>query len=154
MNEDIAIQLERDPKNKNMYVLHMMEIGNKNAPRTVPRGRVELRGKAGYEIGGYDPKDKLHQFLDAVGKGVNVSELINGSVAILADRNPRAKKGLEMARKLMSEDVAANSSASIPDPKQTAMGPRASFVRMYDKRRRKDKPPLLLKRFRRYTENG
>jgi len=50
------------------------------------------------------------------------------------------------------EDVAATSTASIPDPKQTAQGPRAKLIRMYDKRRRKDKPPLLLKRFRKYMD--
>lgn len=48
------------------------------------------------------------------------------------------------------EDVAATSTASIPNPGDTAMGPRAKMIRMYDKRRRKDKPPTLLKRFRKY----
>ena len=103
-NEDVAIQLERD---KDQYVLHMKEvkIGKKGKVRTVPKGRVELRGKKDYEGNGYDPKDKLHKFLDAVGKGVNMSDLMNGNVAVLADNNPRAQKGLAMAKKLMGEST-------------------------------------------------
>ena len=102
IDEDIAIQLERD---KDQYVLHMKEVGKKGAPRSVPKGRVELRGKANYEGNGYDPKDKLHKFLDAVGKGVNMSDLMNGNVAVLSDKNPRAQKGLEAAKKLMGEST-------------------------------------------------
>ena len=100
--EDIAIQLERD---KNQYVLHMKEVGKKGAPRSVPKGRVELRGKKDYEGNGYDPKDKLHKFLDTIGKGVNMSDLMNGNVAVLSDKNPRAQKGLEAAKKLMGEET-------------------------------------------------
>jgi hypothetical protein len=102
IKEDIALQLERD---KDQYVLHMKEIGKKGTPRSVPKGRVELRGKPNYEGNGYDPKDKLHRFLDTIGKGVNVSELINGKVAVLSDKNPRAQKGLEAAKKIMGEEV-------------------------------------------------
>ena len=102
--EDIAIQLERD---KDQYVLHMKEVqvGKKGKVRTVPKGRVELRGKKDYEGNGYDPKDKLHRFLDTIGKGVNMSDLMNGNVAVLADNNPRAKKGLAAAKKLMGEEI-------------------------------------------------
>ena len=104
IKEDIAIQLERD---KDQYVLHMKEVqvGKKGKVRTVPRGRVELRGKKGYEGNGYDPKDKLHKFLDTIGKGVNMSDLMNGNVAVLADNNPRAQKGLAAAKKLMGEEI-------------------------------------------------
>lgn len=49
-----------------------------------------------------------------------------------------------------NEDVAATSTASIPNPADTAMGPRQRMVRMYDKRRRKDKPPVMLKRFNKF----
>lgn len=56
-------------------------------------------------------------------------------------------------RKVNSEDVAATSTASIPDPKATAMGPRQKLIYMYDRRRRKDQPPVLLKRFKKYMED-
>ena len=47
-----------------------------------------------------------------------------------------------------SED--ATTTASIPNPATTAMGPRIKTTTMHDKRRRKDKHPVLLKRFRQY----
>ena len=53
----------------------------------------------------------------------------------------------------MQEDVAATSTASIPNPAKTAMGPRPKLIYMYDRRRKKDQPPVLLKRFRKYMEN-
>ena len=49
-----------------------------------------------------------------------------------------------------SEDVPATSTASIPNPATTAMGP--NYV--HDRRRRKDKFPVLLKRFRKYIEDN
>ena len=59
-----------------------------------------------------------------------------------------------MTRKLMGEEVAATSTASIPNPGQTAMGPKLKLTYMYDRRRRKDQPPMLLKRFRKYIEDN
>ena len=53
----------------------------------------------------------------------------------------------------MFEDVPSTSTASIPNPAQTAMGPRIKTVSMHDKRRKKDKLPVLLKRFRKYIED-
>lgn len=60
------------------------------------------------------------------------------------------KKQANFFINMHSEDAAATSTASIPNPAQTAMGPRQKLIRMYDKRRRKDKPPLMLKRFSNY----
>ena len=48
-----------------------------------------------------------------------------------------------------SEDVPSTSTASIPNPAATAMGP--NYV--HDRRRRKDKFPVMLKRFRKYIED-
>ncbi len=53
--------------------------------------------------------------------------------------------------KKFDEDM--TSTASIPNPAATAMGPRVKMTTMHDKRRRKDKPPVLLKRFRKYIED-
>ena len=63
----------------------------------------------------------------------------------------------------VEEDVAATSTASIPNPAQTAMGPSRMPIHIYrrrvgqeinmtDRRRRKDKTPVLLKRFRNYID--
>ena len=56
-----------------------------------------------------------------------------------------------------SEDLGSGggtTTASIPNPATTAMGPRMKTVTMHDKRRKKDKFPVLLKRFRKYIEDN
>lgn len=50
-----------------------------------------------------------------------------------------------------TEDM--TSTASIPNPATTAMGPRIKTTTMHDKRRKKDQFPVLLKRFRKYIED-
>jgi len=61
------------------------------------------------------------------------------------------------------EDAAAVNTGSIPNPAQTAMGPSRMPIHIYrrrvgqeinmtDRRRRKDKTPVLLKRFRKYMD--
>ena len=42
---------------------------------------------------------------------------------------------------------------SIPNPADTAMGPRLKTINVTDRRRRKDQLPVLLKRFRKYIED-
>ena len=54
------------------------------------------------------------------------------------------------AAQAASEGVPATSTASIPNPVNTAMGPTT----IHDKRRKKDKMPVLLKRFRKYIEDN
>lgn len=52
------------------------------------------------------------------------------------------------------EDVPANSTASIPNPADTAMGPKYKAKTIHDRRKKKG-DPLLLKRFRDYyNEKG
>ena len=56
-----------------------------------------------------------------------------------------------------SEDLGSGggtTTASIPNPATTAMGPRLKTTTMHDKRRKKDKFPVLLKRFRKYIEDN
>jgi len=79
LEEGYKIKLER---NSNMYVLNITDTKNGN--------RTEVRGKSGYEGGGYDSKDKLHQLLDKIGRSANVSELINGSVVTINPKHPNA----------------------------------------------------------------
>ena len=54
------------------------------------------------------------------------------------------------AAQAASEDVPTNSTAAIPNPINTAMGPST----IHDRRRKKDKMPVLLKRFRKYIEDN
>ena len=58
-------------------------------------------------------------------------------------------------RRAQAEDLGSGgtTTASIPNPAQTAMGPRLKTTTMHDKRRKKDKFPVLLKRFRKYIED-
>jgi hypothetical protein len=51
----------------------------------------------------------------------------------------------------MKEDT---TTANIPNPADTAMGPRVKTIDVTDKRRRKDKVPVLLKRFRKYIQDS
>lgn len=53
-----------------------------------------------------------------------------------------------------NEAAPAVSTASIPSPADTAMGPRIKQTSVTDRRRRKDKVPVLLKRFRKYMEDN
>jgi len=55
--------------------------------------------------------------------------------------------------KKVKEDAPATSTASIPNPAQTAMGPRLKVTNVTDRRRKKDQIPVLLKRFRKYIQN-
>ena len=70
----------------------------------------------------------------------------------------KGEKGAPTAdaiRKAQAEDLGSGgtTTASIPNPAQTAMGPRLKTTTMHDKRRKKDKFPVLLKRFRKYIED-
>ena len=69
----------------------------------------------------------------------------------LASKNAAesAKTAAEAAQ-AASEDVPTNSTAAIPNPINTAMGPST----IHDRRRKKDKMPVLLKRFRKYIEDN
>lgn len=55
--------------------------------------------------------------------------------------------------KPIKEEVPAVNTGSIPNPADTAMGPRVKSMVMHDRRRRKDAQPVLLKRFRKYIED-
>ena len=56
--------------------------------------------------------------------------------------------------KKTNEDAAATSTAVIPNPATTVQGPKYKITNVTDRRRRKDKAPVLLKRFRKYIESN
>lgn len=95
ISEGYKIQLERD---SDMYVLHITD--------TQTGKRTEVRGKSGYESGGYDANDKLHQLLDRIGKTANVSELINGEVVTINPKHPDADRAKAATDKAYSENFA------------------------------------------------
>lgn len=62
------------------------------------------------------------------------------------------KKGNQLVPNCVpKEDVPSTSTASIPNPADTAMGPRFKTSRVHDRRKKKGEP-LLLKRFRDYYQ--
>ena len=58
-----------------------------------------------------------------------------------------------MKKKTKQQDEMVTT-ADIPNPADTAMGPRLKTTTMHDRRRKKDKLPVLLKRFRKYYEDN
>jgi hypothetical protein len=67
---------------------------------------------------------------------------------------PRLKPGQKGYPKTLDVGEDATTTASIPNPAQTAMGPRLKMTSVTDRRRRKDKVPVLLKRFRKYMDDN
>ena len=68
-------------------------------------------------------------------------------------RRDRKRKNLKVPVKRKSGRMIKDemtTTASIPNPADTAMGPNT----IHDKRRKKDKKPVLLKRFRKYIEDN
>lgn len=90
LTESTMVQLERGAT---YDILHIKEKG---------KNRVEVRGKKGYDSYGYDPRDKLHQVLDNLGKAANISDLMNGSSIVL---NPKHPDGPKAIKTVQSEDV-------------------------------------------------
>lgn len=56
-------------------------------------------------------------------------------------------------KKIKEDAPAGANTGSIPNPAQTAQGPRLKAVNVTDRRRKKNQVPVLLKRFRKYIEN-
>lgn len=63
------------------------------------------------------------------------------------------KKGNKMVPNCLPEEAPTMNTGAIPNPAQTAMGPRIKSINVTDRRRRKDQVPTLLKRFRKYIED-
>lgn len=61
------------------------------------------------------------------------------------------KSGVVKSGSMKKEEM--TTTASIPNPATTAMGPRFKAHNVTDRRRRKDKTPVVLKRFRKYMDD-
>ena len=92
VNEAYMLQLVRD---KNMDVLKIKDSQKSSW--------VEIRGKKGYEIDGYDKQDRLHRVLDQVGKAANMSDLMNGKPVSINPKHPDSKKAMRLVKKIMGE---------------------------------------------------
>ena len=132
--EGYKLQLERD---RELLVLHIKD--------TATGKRTEVRGKPGYETGGYDPNDSLHILLDKVGKSANISELMNGEVVTINPKHPdsdRAKAATDKAysenfadgkkpgRKGLAKRSGVNTKASVSSLRKTAKSSSGEKQRM------------------------
>ena len=93
LTEGIKLRLERD---KHIDILHITD--------TEDSQRIEVRGKKGYESNGYDPKDKLHQVLDRVGRAANISELMNGEVVSINPNHPQGARAIRTAQDVLQTE--------------------------------------------------
>ena len=128
--------------------------------------RARVMGKAGAAavyrafINSMKKKTKTMQKEDIQEKGKGLWYNIHMKRKRGERMRKKGEKGAPTADALRSaqksEDLATGgtTTASIPNPAQTAMGPRLKTMTMHDKRRKKDKFPVLLKRFRKYIEDN
>ena len=116
--------------------------------------RARVMGKTG-------PAAVYRKFINSMKK--KTKEMNEKSQGLWANIHAKRRRGERMRKKgekgaptaaamrsAQNEEVPATSTASIPNPAQTAMGPRIRTVNVTDRRRKKDKVPVLLKRFRKY----
>ena len=123
--------------------------------------RARVMGKNG-------PASVYRAFINDMKK--KTKEMNEKSQGLWANIHAKRRRGEKMRKKgekgaptpaairsAQSEDVAASAptvtTASIPNPALTAMGPRVKQINVTDRRRKKDKIPVLLKRFRKYIED-
>ena len=64
------------------------------------------------------------------------------------------KKQANFFINMHTEDAAAVNTGSIPNPATTVMGKRPKEINVTDRRRKKSKLPVLLKRFRKHMEEN
>ena len=93
--EALKLKLLYPNKNSEMLVLNVVDTRGK--------GRVEVRGKRGYESGGYDKKDKLHKFLDKL-DGATVAKLFADDEVVLNPNNTRTAPAIKAVKNLMNEE--------------------------------------------------
>jgi len=81
-------------KKKESYALTYIRQGKMGILRIRPLPGskwVEVRGKVGFE-NNYDENDYLHRTMTLIGKGVNVSDFVNGTEVVLYDRGDKVAK--------------------------------------------------------------
>ena len=64
------------------------------------------------------------------------------------------KKQANFFINMHTEDAAAVNTGSIPNPATTVMGKRPKEINVTDRRRKKNRLPVLLKRFRKHMEDN
>lgn len=99
---------------------------------------------------------KHHPGLDSKGKIAIRTKLQNMSESSTPMRTLKLidkikKSGVVKSGSMKKEEM--TTTASIPNPATTAMGPRFKAHNVTDRRRRKDKTPVVLKRFRKYMDD-
>ena len=124
--------------------------------------RARVMGKAG-------PAAVYRKYINQMKKKTKAMQKENiqeKSMGLWHNIHMRRKSGKRMRKKgekgaptpdaMRSAQAASEmvTTADIPNPAQTAMGPKLKTTTMHDKRRKKDQFPVLLKRFRKYIEDN
>ncbi len=94
ISEGYKLKLERDT---DMMVLNITD--------TATGKRTEVRGKPGYETGGYDATDRLHILLDKIGKSANISDLMNGETVGINPKHPKGASANAAATTAFNESL-------------------------------------------------
>lgn len=94
LSEGYKLKLERDA---DMMVLNITD--------TATGKRTEVRGKPGYETGGYDSTDSLHILLDKIGKSANISDLMNGDTVGINPKHPKGASANAAATTAFNESL-------------------------------------------------
>ena len=146
-------------------VAKIKKSGRKHAHQIQAAIAMEQRARV---MGKTGPADVYRAFINSMKKktkAMQKEDIQEKSKGLWYNIHMKRKRGERMRKKgekgapspenmraaqAASEDVPTNSTAAIPNPINTAMGPTT----IHDKRRKKDKMPVLLKRFRKYIEDN
>jgi len=98
--------VESKKSGETAYKLQLVRDGDEDVLRVLSNKSpswVEIRGKQNYETDGYDPKDKLHSFLNKLDPAT-VSALMSGDTKFLNPNNSRTTPSIKQAKHIMSTE--------------------------------------------------
>jgi len=104
---------------------------------------------------GRNPQDKGDSRRHGIPKKATITQLkkIRSSKTSSPRKKQLAHWQINMRQGKNKTNEEATTTAAIPNPIDTAQGPKAREISVTDKRYKKNKLPVLLKRFRRYIDS-
>jgi len=103
---------------------------------------------------GRNPQDKGDSARHGIPKKATIAQLkkIRSSDSASKRKKQLAHWQINMRKGRKKANEEATTTAAIPNPIDTVQGPKAKEINVTDRRRRKDRLPVLLKRFRKYID--
>ena len=104
---------------------------------------------------GRNPQDKGDSARHGIPKKATIAQLkkIRSSDSASKRKKQLAHWQINMRKGRKKANEEATTTAAIPNPIDTIQGPKAKEINVTDGRRRKDRLPVLLKRFRKYIDS-